>query len=173
MKGFLSTSKNRMNVCATMASKHQFKMSVNMNDANFCQQGLDKDSFRPCHVEVSCQDVCEGQEACKTFQQVRFNGTIYCSGDVLLVKPSDDDHPTFMKIHFMLAEENDGYLAFACFCCNVIEKNDRVEAFMVEIGSMLKIVKPSQLCSHRPLGLYKVRNKHFIVEKVFSSCRPV
>ena len=37
---------------------------------------------------------------------IRVNVKIFCSGDVLLVKSSGDDHPTFMKIRLMLAEKN-------------------------------------------------------------------
>ena len=156
LKGFLRSSKNRRNVCKTMANKHQLKACV--------ERGLHNIRPRICDI-VECEARGAehmGFEEHAWARRIVYDGTRYSRGDVLVMSTSPST-ACFVKIEYIAIQPDEEECNLFCVMCRESHFEESLQAFRVSFDGPQVSVRISDLADHHPLGIYRVSNEHFVV----------
>ena len=164
LKSLLMASKNRVNVCKTMASKHQLKVGVGYNSEG-CDANKPKISkARAPHDDVlSCVnywfDVCQNEAV--FCDRVEYDGTTYSGGDVLVVK--NDENSGLALVRYVLIHSDKIRFVFICSKLKIIKEDSDLKAYEVSVEEGAVCHDHDSLLDHQPLGMYSVRGRRFVV----------
>ena len=151
LKQLVSTSKNRKNVCKSIAKKHQQWLAEKMRCADFFSW---KTSFLPSHtLELADGDT----EAVEVSMKAVIKGTTYRSGDVVVAAKGDGLQFAVIASVQRSSEE----FQFSCRRLHVVEFDEHGGAFYVTNTEEQVIIKHKELVDYHPLQRYGGR---YVVE---------
>lgn len=170
LKAFLRSSKNRRNVCLTMARKHQLRMCTTFSDPSYLYCGFDVLSqlqALPMHL-AGFSVWPEVDETHLIAQKVSFCGTVYSVGDVVVVK-SNSDEAYLLQVEHLLVHSDKTRYAFVGRRRPILSYSKTLQAFST--GTLrqedpLLFVKPDKLADFHPLGYYIIFGKAFVPLKI-------
>ena len=157
MKSFIRASKNRRNVCKTMAKKHQLKVCVDRGNAVHIRP-------RICDV-VMCEAHSTGHAGFEEHTWARrivYDGTKYSRGDVLVMTTSPST-ACFVKIEYIAIHPDAERCKLFCVTCRTSHFEDRLQAFRVSFSGPQVGVEIKDLADYHPLGIYSIANEQFVV----------
>ena len=162
LKEYLRVSKNRRNVCATMAKKHQVTMSVKSADPSFLCSGVTNVStshYDPPQLDLA--QILPSRMEDDVVKSATYCGTKYCAGDVVVQKSGN---VKLVLICCLLVAHDRGSFQFIVEECEVVHYDEKLQAFrVVPRKSQPYIMHLNDLAHHQPLGMYHIRAKNFVV----------
>ena len=162
LKNFIRASRNRKNVCLTMAKRHQLKMCVS---AATYEKETAIEKYVACDVSLPQEtDFWPGTKATKPARRVVYQGQEYSAGDVVVVKTGNGT-ASLRKIEYVLLDFAADQCRLVCSSFASSQYDSSLLAFRVEQGRRLESVRLEDLADHHPLGIYHVHNSFFVVLK--------
>ena len=159
LKTIADRSKNRIDVCKTVASKHQRALALHLHDQGYMSDGRieglqsntsDRRSAGGCLLASAAVNGDIGHS-------VAFNGTSYKRGDVVLVHEED---VSFGVIKAVAVKEGDVFLALTMLSC---EYDMHLNAYKVGQTDSMKVVPVLELADYHPLKVYQVNDESYVV----------
>ena len=166
MKSFLSTSKNRKNVCLTMAKKHQIMMCDAQSKPSYLMEGMDRRALQPLPTlprNIGDMWDCPVDDLLAS-KSVTYSGTKYVIGDVLVVKLCDEFCSLKVLKHIVVhSDSNDCRLI--CSALEGVTYCSELQAFRVIPSNSMDCVTFDVLAEPHPLGIYHIRGNDYVVTK--------
>ena len=169
LKNFLLTSKNRRNVCFTMARKHQLKACADQNKQDYMTDGLGVVALC-CHAQPFDSDIqqywhLETVAGVQVAKCVRFGGTLYRSGDIVLALSEEGTHVHFMHIKYILVHVSERACRLIGERCNILHYDQFANAYAVAGSDDTRSFEFKQLVSYQPIGIYCMRGIKYITTR--------
>ena len=168
-KSAISASKNRKNICQSMATKHQMYMYLNYRKEFLLDkkppQGVTNKEIPIEALDYKCQSLLRSDlnlsesDLLTQSQAVIMDGQRYQQGEVVVVGFEDDEY-VFGNIESCFFFQDTAYLL-----CNLLLINNfdsHFHAYLVSPGPNYKLLKIRDLLDYHPLGIYEI-NKTFYV----------
>ena len=159
MKGYLSTSRNRINPCKSMAECHQLKTAIYLH-----QQSAAKEQVQVAQPSTAHPTEVHGDESCSKLKRLLWHGYTYYAGDCVSVCETDGS-VTFVVISEM-SDANGVYKLDGWKLVDVVFVEELM-AFRVRKGPMIH-AKFEDLFHYKPMGVYEVRDSTYVVPQMIT-----
>lgn len=162
-KEIARTSKNRKNVCKTLATRHEYMQATYHGSQNFLTEDALTHSkgdlypvrLLPQTIQAQVLLLVGGNESVYSVGKVCYNGSFYSKGLAVAVEEG-----SFGKIDmcFLITDE----VFLLCRMSERVQYISHVHAFNVCFGCKFVFKKCSDLFDSYPLGVYQTRNMELI-----------
>ena len=169
-KGIFNRTKNRKNICKTMAKKHQLKQALLLQQTNVLgdsdhnPSGVSMVFTRMLAREVQhvVKPIIDGKESLTVVQNVDINGISYYKGCALVLGQVNDYYQFGRLVHIFMIH---GVSWFCCQILETLEYNRHFHCYIVEDSSHFVLKQVSQLADYYPLAIYKNQGDDCIILK--------
>ena len=159
MKGYLSTSRNRINPCKSMAECHQITKAIYLH-----QQRGAKEQVKVAQASTTRSMEVHADESCSKLKRLSWHGYTYYAGDCVSVCETDGS-VTFVVISEM-SDENSVCKFHGWKLVDVVFV-EKLMAFRVAKGPMIH-GKFEDLFHYKPMGVYEVRDSTYVVPQMIT-----
>ena len=161
LKQIASRARNRINVCKTLAKKHQRISAIHLSETDFMSPSSLKD-FKPCSelIEDDSLMAFANAENGSVGLSVRVNGVKYGQRDVVVLS-GEDDVLTFGSVRFVIMCPDQRVILYV----NVLasEYDAHLNAFHVTMTDIHRLVALRDLADHHTLRMYARDGRHYVV----------
>ena len=156
MKQYLANSKNRMNVCKSMAESHQISSCLQLSGGILCEE-----KNRRSSQAQQTSDGGDGVGAEKKLREASVHGMVYFSKDVLLMR---DDAEEVLLVQVQHFHQTEGSYVMVGKKLLLSEAVHLVQGYRVTFGET--IVRDIRFVEHyHAMGLYSVLGYHYVIPR--------
>ncbi len=169
-------TKNRINICKTMAKHKQSRQALHHAKENIldCGQYTDCVGEQSFPIQLLHRDIqsllepyLNGKLQVSTARSITVSGTKYRLGGAVVLGEKDGAYD-FGKIEHIFIISGIPYMC--CEKMNVTSFSEHYHSYMVEESSRFLMVQSEDLLDHHPLGLYQLHGKSFITLRYKLAC---
>ena len=172
----VSNTKNRKNMCQTIAKRHQMSMYLHYNQTNLLEPKLPRGiSSQEVPVEnfsddiqnlLCCQLNLSKNDLLTVCKAAVINGQRY-SKDEFVIMSFENDEFVFGKIYSVIFYQNTPWLL--CQKMLVNRFNCHYHAYEVYCTDLWELTEVINLLDYHPLGSYEVKNKNLVPLRYYVS----
>ncbi len=162
-KEVIYRTKNRKNICKTVADRHQTRQALIHSAPLILNAGLYKiTNARVTHIrlfERNVQQLVEPlleESEVPEGTRVKVDGVDYSIGSVVILRFQEDEYVFGLIKHIFVIDEK------PMLCCDemvINEYSQHYHAYSVSESGNVTLVKIPNLLDHHPLGLYRVQGQ--------------
>ena len=158
-KGIFQKTKNRKNVCKTMAESHQRRQAIIHDRANYLtnndfqcvRQKMVFVRFLETKVENVLNEILQGAEEVCQAAKVAVDGITYIQNCGVVIGENDGEI-VFGCIHYIFIINNKPYLC--CQKLKTLEYNRHLNCYVVERQDEFSLLNTEELVDVHPLSIY-------------------
>lgn len=168
-KNIFHSTRNRKNICKTMADRHQSRQAWLHSLPSYLQdnesrtgQSSEIIQLLPREVQMLLRVLCPVKETVTALTKVTIYGIAYSTGSCVVLGINDDDDYKFGVIQHIFAINGEYQL-----CCQIMKSTyvRHFHAYRVEDSGDACFKTVSHLFDVTPLGVYRVNHQNYVILK--------